>query len=178
MEIKPKKIVIVEPLVQQEDPPETVIPQALQLNIEEILQEEDPIPELVELNKQVVTCMKPESECVIDITANWGKFTDSESIKKAINDLFIRFNTSPKTYTKHDYLLLLQLLYKGLTYLYEDYFQLGPNFSKVATITDRVLDFNHPLATHDTEVRAEDASTTIPTVDYLNSYYVLRWEEF
>lgn len=177
MEIKPKKIVV-EPLVQQEDSPETVIPQALRLNIEEILQEEDPIPELVGLNKQIVTCMKPESECVTDITSNWGKFTDSESIKKAINDLFIRFNTSPKVYTKHDHLLLLQLLYKGLTYLYEDYFQIGPNFSKVATINDRILEFIHPLATHDTIVRTEDASTTIPTVDYLNTYHILRWEEF
>ena len=120
MEIKPKKIVIVEPLVQQEDPPETVIPQVLQLNIEEILQEEDPIPELVELNNSIKNCIKPESECVVDITNNWSELEVSEDVKKLLNDLFIRFNTSPKLYNKIDYLKLLQLIYGSLIHLYKN----------------------------------------------------------
>ena len=116
MILKPKKIEQVEP-IQQQQPKEFVVPEPIQVTISN---EPEELPQdLVELNNSIKTCIKEASTYITDVTKGWGEFTNADDVRKAINDLFIRFNTSPKVYTKHDYLLLLQLLSKALTYLYE-----------------------------------------------------------
>lgn len=43
-----------------------------------------------------------------------------EDLKKYLQDVLIRFDTSPKNYTKEDYGSLLRLIYKSLLHIYSD----------------------------------------------------------
>lgn len=115
MIIKPKKIEVVK-FSQQLEVPDTVKPKAVQIDTVPI-SVEDPLPELLELNKSIQKDLKPSQECVTDIVNNWKSLTSGE-INKAVADLFIKFNTSPKTYQKSDYLLLLHIL-KALADLHD-----------------------------------------------------------
>ena len=120
MIIKPKKIEVVD-LEQtlSEDKDTSLTPQLVQIETVP-LEKEDPLPNLLELNKSVKECIQLLDQDIVDVTQGWGEFTNREDVRKALNDLFIRLNTSPHTYTKHDYLLLLQLLSKTLLHLYAE----------------------------------------------------------
>lgn len=124
MILKPKKIESVEP-VQQPKPKKYIKPDPVQIDTVPI-SVEDPLPDLLELNKSVKECIQLLDQNIVDVTQGWGEFTNIEDVKKALNDLFIRLNTSPHTYTKHDYLLLLQLLSKTLLHLYQVDSELAP----------------------------------------------------
>ena len=98
-----------------------------------------------------------------------------EELKKYLSDVIVRFDTSPKYYTKEDYASLLRVLYRSLLYIYQET-SLGPNFSKVAEIKKRKLDLLHPVATDESNVPEEERDSTLVTVSYVEDR-ALKWEE-
>ena len=117
-----------------------------------------------------------QNKCTPPQKKDYETFQD---IKDAADELFVRFNTAPHLYTKKDYYLLLQLLYKGLSFVYiEDGAKIGDNFGEIARVTDdKKIELIHPIAKRGSIVPAGEAASTLASVDYL-SHYTLQWEEF
>lgn len=138
------------------------------------------IPTYIEDLQAVFNPLNVE-ECQPDLFEN-GEYTVIDNVKelqRLLSELLMRFDTSPKNYTKEDYLYLLTVLYKSLLFIYKKEtkrLSIGDNLKKVAYCNDHFLELKNQVATE--EIVLENQSTTLPSIEYLNKYYILRWEEF
>lgn len=78
------------------------------------------IPQYIE-DLQAVFDPLNVTECTSDLFKDKDiKVIDNiDELKKYLSELLIRFDTSPRNYTKDDYLYLLAVLYKSLIHLYQ-----------------------------------------------------------
>lgn len=135
--------------------------------------------ELIDKLEAVLVDNSP-TECTSDLF-EYGDYTvidNIEDLKKFLSEVLIRFDTSPKYYTKADYQHLLVLLYRSLLYLYrEDQgIEIGPNLSEIFDLTDKVLELQEPVAQAGDVIDESKKRKTIPSVSYVDSH-TIKWKK-
>lgn len=123
--INPEKIVV-EPLNLPPEEIEVEIPEKV-VQVEEL----QSLDQMVENAEQTPTYrtvnIDPASVVTHDkFGPSWEPISDLEELKKALEELYVRFNTEPHRYIKFDYKKLLDALSKSLIHLYETDANLAP----------------------------------------------------